>query len=266
MTNKSIRINQFERNFESISKSIQSIATGLRIQKPSDDIGEFLLSNKSKVDNAIYTKAKNNIDNGATLTDTATEANSSLSNILSDLSSLSSLAENVSVSLKERTALNTEAQALVTKFNKIVTSTTYNNQKLIDGSLYTGIKLQANSSDIGISIKNLTFNSSIDLSSSSNALASSDLIDTSYTSSYDSLSNLKAIQSRLTYTSGYLGDSASAFDVSFVKSVESENTIEQANIIKKKTYLEVYAKVNNSEVTESENSSNILINSLKSIT
>lgn len=136
-----------------LSKTYERLSSGLRINHASDDAAGLAISSKLQADSRIAAQGIRNVNDGISLLSVAQGALSGLSAIATRQLELAEQAANGSYSTKQRIALNTEANALVKEFNRIVESTKFNNISLLDTSLQ-GLRVQAGSGTDG----GITFN------------------------------------------------------------------------------------------------------------
>jgi flagellin len=117
-----------------LSETFERLSSGQRINKASDDAAG--LSIKMSLDSKarVFSKAANNINDGISYLNIAEGALVSLSDVTTRLLELAEQAANGTYSSIQRQALNTEAQALLLESDRIVSTTTFNGIKLLNGS------------------------------------------------------------------------------------------------------------------------------------
>lgn len=118
-----------------ISRSFEKLSSGFRINRASDDAAGIAIASALNSDARIYTQAVRNLNDGVSLFAIADGALSELSNITVRIKELSTQAANGSFSFTQRRALNEEANSLVDEFNRIVQSTEFNGQKVLESSM-----------------------------------------------------------------------------------------------------------------------------------
>ena len=126
--------NQIKKTDRSINSSIEKLSTGKNTVGKDKNLASIGQASKtiSQV-NALEALHKN-IIGGVSLLDTANDSLSDIKNILFKMKELSVKAASASYSGTDRTLLNTENSLLLEQIDTIVSSTRYNNQKLIDGT------------------------------------------------------------------------------------------------------------------------------------
>jgi flagellin len=118
------------------------LSSGLRITKASDDAAGLAIASGLNTDGQVYTSALRNLNDGISalaITDGALQQESL---ILTRLKELATQAANGVYSATQRTALDTEAQALSKEYARILSTTKFNGQNLLDGSV-SQLMLQA---------------------------------------------------------------------------------------------------------------------------
>ena len=117
-----------------LRSSYERLASGLRINHASDDAAGLALSKALDADSRVYTQSIRNINDGLSLLDISEGALKELEEINIRQRELATQAANGTLSLKQRRALNAEANALVDEYNRIVKTTGFNGLHVLDGS------------------------------------------------------------------------------------------------------------------------------------
>lgn len=125
-----------------LSRVFERLSSGQRINRASDDAAGLSVAMTLKNDSKIFTQAIRNVNDGVSALNIADQAMGNLSQIVSRQMELAEQAANGIYSTAQRSAMDTEAQALSQEYSRILATTQFNGQKLIDGST-TGITLQA---------------------------------------------------------------------------------------------------------------------------
>ena len=118
-----------------LSRTFERLASGQRINRASDDAAGLAIAESLKKDVRVYSQAVRNVNDGLSALYIAEGALDQLSAITMRQQELAAQAANGTYSLSQRRAMNTEANALVEEFNRIVESTSFNGMQLIDNSL-----------------------------------------------------------------------------------------------------------------------------------
>lgn len=117
-----------------LSSTFNRLSSGLRIVNPSDDAAGLSIGTSLKSDARVYAQGIRNVNDGVSVLNIAEGALGQLSNIVTRQRELAEQAANGVYSGRQRLALQQEANALVKEYNRIVRSTTFNNQSIISGS------------------------------------------------------------------------------------------------------------------------------------
>ncbi|GLJ80202.1 flagellin N-terminal helical domain-containing protein [Microbacterium imperiale] len=117
-----------------VSKSLEKLSSGLRINRAADDAAGLAISEglKSQV-NGLNVAARNAQD-GISVIQTAEGALTEVHSILQRMRDLAVQAGNDSNNADSRTAITTEATQLTAELTRISTSTNFNGIKLLDGT------------------------------------------------------------------------------------------------------------------------------------
>ncbi len=131
------------RNATDLSTVFERLASGQRINRASDDPAGLAIADSLRTDVRILNQGLRNINDGIGLTSIAEGALSSLSDVLTRIEELSQQAANGTYSATQRSAMDTEAQALRNEYNRIVDSTKYNGIDLFGDQAPETIYIQA---------------------------------------------------------------------------------------------------------------------------
>jgi flagellin-like hook-associated protein FlgL len=122
---------------------LERLSSGQRINRASDDAAGLSLASSLQSDSRVFSQGIRNLNDGISLLSIASSAISSLTDITLRIQELAEQAANGSLGYDQRLALDTEAQALSSEFSRIAQTTKYNRTGLLDGSISSGLRLQA---------------------------------------------------------------------------------------------------------------------------
>jgi len=120
-----------------LSTSLQRLSSGLRINSAKDDAAGLAISDRMNSQIRGMTQAGRNANDGVSMAQTAEGALASSGDILQRIRELAVQSSNASNSASDRQALQTEVTQLGSELNRIADTTTFNGQKLLDGSMGT---------------------------------------------------------------------------------------------------------------------------------
>ncbi|MFN3453335.1 MAG: flagellin [Pseudobdellovibrio sp.] len=115
-------------------KAAQSLATGNRITKASDDSAGFAIAENMKMDIRGTQQAKSNALNAVSTLQVAEGSLSETANLLGRLKELGVQSASDTVGETERGYLNQEATSLAKEIERISNTTEFGGRKLLDGS------------------------------------------------------------------------------------------------------------------------------------
>jgi flagellin-like hook-associated protein FlgL len=136
---------------DGVSKALERLSSGLRINRASDDAAGLAVASSLNSEARIFAQGIRNINDGLNLLQIAEGAVSSLGDIVTRQQELATQAANGAYSSTQRRALDTELQALAQEYNRIVHSTSFNGAMLLDQSFGTS-SIQAGYSSIEFSL------------------------------------------------------------------------------------------------------------------
>ena len=121
----------------SLATSLQRLSSGLRINSARDDAAGLAISDRMTSQIRGMTQATRNANDGVSLAQTAEGALASSGDILQRIRELAVQSSNATNSSSDRQALQTEVGQLGSELNRIATTTTFNGQNLLDGTMGT---------------------------------------------------------------------------------------------------------------------------------
>jgi len=130
-------------NEGALSRSIQRLSSGLRINTAADDAAGLSISERLRAFTRSINQAVRNAQDGISLVQTAEGALSEIGRILTRMRELAQQSATGTLDASARAALDTEYQQMISEINRVVSATEFNGVKLIDGSQSaSGITLQ----------------------------------------------------------------------------------------------------------------------------
>jgi len=124
-----------------LDKATERLSSGQRINSAKDDAAGLAISNRMTSQVRGLDQAIRNANDGISLIQTAEGALQETTNILQRMRELAIQSANGIYSNADRKTLDAETQQLISELNRIAESTSFNGQKLLDGSLGK-VKLQ----------------------------------------------------------------------------------------------------------------------------
>jgi flagellin len=195
---------------DALTQNINRLSSGLRINRAGDDAAGSAISSQMTAYEQGLKQASRNSNDGVSLIQTAEGALNEMTGIVQRMRELAVQASNEgTMDGTERGYLDQEFQLLESELDRIVNVTEYNGQKLVDGSISTGVNFQVGMKNTGndrisVSIANsgsttLGLNDET-LSSSTGAQAAIAALDTALQTINTSRGTLGATQNRLEMT------------------------------------------------------------------
>jgi flagellin len=121
-------------NEAGLSKSLERLSTGLRINRAADDVAGLSVSEKIRTQVRGTSIAMRNAGDGVALMNIAEGACNEVSEILQRMRELAIQSDNDTFSTVERSYLDQEFQSLMSEIQRISQSTQYNGMTLLDGA------------------------------------------------------------------------------------------------------------------------------------
>ncbi|WP_411676467.1 flagellin [Caproicibacter sp.] len=128
--------NRLKANDNAISKNLQKLSSGYRINSAADDAAGLAVSEKMRAQINGLNQAEDNAQNGISLVQTAEGGLNETESILQRMNTLAVESSNGTYKNEtDRANLNMEVDALKSEIDRISTSTNFNGINLLDGSL-----------------------------------------------------------------------------------------------------------------------------------
>jgi flagellin len=195
-----------EQTSMALSKSMEKLSSGLRINRAADDAAGLAISEGMRAQINGAAQASRNAQDGISLVQTAEGALNEMHSILQRIRELAVQYSNGTLSTSDQAKITAEVAQLTAELGRIRDSTTFNGLTLFTSSAATTLTLQVganqnldsanNANRVGVTLSALDFSTiSMDVSQ----------IDTAITSISTARSNLGAVQNRLEHAVANLG-------------------------------------------------------------
>ena len=138
-----------------LATSLERLSSGLRINSAKDDAAGLAISERFTTQIRGLNQAVRNANDGISLSQTAEGALGELSNNLQRIRELAVQAANATNSASDRAALDQEVQQRLAEVDRIAAQTSFNGQKILDGTFGDAVfQVGANAGDtIGITLE-----------------------------------------------------------------------------------------------------------------
>ena len=200
-------------NTASVGKNLEKLSSGYRINRAADDAAGLAISEKMRAQINGLDQAQQNAQDGVSLIQTAEGALNETHAILQRMRTLAVQASNGTYqACVDRENIQEEITALTDEIDRIASSTHYNKNNLLDGTLNLTFQIGANGvSDQQVSLsvgdQDATALSvkTVSVSTVADANSAIELIDNAINSVSKTRSTLGALQNRLEHTINNLG-------------------------------------------------------------
>ncbi len=117
-----------------LSKSTEKLSSGYKINRAADDAAGLSISEKMRRQIRGLSQASLNAQDGISCVQTAEGALAEVEEMLQRMNELAVKAENGTLAAEDREAIDAEVQQLVSEIDRVASTTTFNEQNLLDGS------------------------------------------------------------------------------------------------------------------------------------
>ena len=190
------------------SKSTEKLSSGYKVNRAADDAAGLAISEKMRRQIRGLTQASANAQDGISAVQTAEGALAEVHDMLQRMNELAVKAANGTNTTVDRGYIDSEVQALKSEITRVATTTTFNEQCLLDGS-FTNKELQVGAENddaqrITVSISAMSATGigvgGTSVSTDTAAKTAIDQIKTALASVSKQRSDLGALQNRLEHT------------------------------------------------------------------
>lgn len=201
-------------NNNSVSKNLEKLSSGYKINRAGDDAAGLAISEKMRSQIRGLDQASNNANDGISLIQTAEGALNETASILQRMKELATQSSNGTYQDGvDRANIQAEITSLNSEIDRIAQSTNFNKSDLLNGNV-TSITFQVGDVNTGAQQVVLTLTamdssalsvSGIDLGTQTGAQAALSVIDAAVNKVSTTRANLGAVQNRLEHTVNNLG-------------------------------------------------------------
>lgn len=132
--------NRLSSNNASVSKNLEKLSSGYRINRAGDDTAGLAISEKMRAQITGLERASDNAQDGISLVQTAEGALTEVHSMLNRMVELATQSSNSTFdSTTDRANLQSEMDALKSEVDRIASETNFNGIKLLDGTLGNGV-------------------------------------------------------------------------------------------------------------------------------
>ena len=124
------------------AKSTEKLSSGYRINRAADDAAGLAISEKMRRQIRGLSQASTNAQDGISCVQTAEGALAEVHDMLQRMNELAVQAANGTQTSADRSYINSEIQALTSEIDRVASTTTFNEQKLLNGEFSQGKGLQ----------------------------------------------------------------------------------------------------------------------------
>jgi flagellin len=131
----SITANAMKSNQRAMETTMERLSTGMRINSAADDAAGLAIGSKMEAQIRGLGQAIRNANDGISMIQTADGAAVEIGDMLQRMRELAVQAANGTNSSAEKTNINKEFSALATEIDRVANDTTFNNVKLMNGTI-----------------------------------------------------------------------------------------------------------------------------------
>ena len=139
------------------AKSTEKLSSGYKINRAADDAAGLAISEKMRRQIRGLTQASLNAQDGISAVQTAEGALNEVHDMLQRINELAVKGENGTLTSVDRSYISMEIQQLMSEIDRVESTTTFNEQNLLDGSFDKGLQVGAEAGQhINVSITEMS--------------------------------------------------------------------------------------------------------------
>jgi flagellin len=258
--------NNLNNTSNSLSKTLQQLSSGSKINSGADDAAGLSLVNGLAANATALTQSTTNATEGVGLLQVADGALSQVTTLLNRAVTLATEASNGTLNTAQDAAANQEYKSILSEIDNIGATTTYNQQQVFTGAtvaIYTGDSTTQGASTDALKIDVLTRSSVGDATGSVAYTAASTMISytstaginltaTDLTTSADAqtaLTSLNTAIADVAVQDGYIGSQINVLNsVSSVMATQQENIVSAQNAVQATDYASASSNMSKFEI------------------
>ena len=128
-SNRMLGINQ-----KTVAGSTEKLSSGYKINRAADDAAGLSISEKMRKQIRGLTQASSNAEDGISSVQTAEGALNEVQDMLQRMNELAVKGENGTLTSTDRSYIQAEVKQLMSEIDRVQSTTTFNEQNLLDGS------------------------------------------------------------------------------------------------------------------------------------
>ena len=190
-------LRQLQKTTSVLNRGLEQLASGLRINRAADDASGLAIAERFRAEVLQYSQEVENLQSGVSAVQTADSALSTQADATQRLRELALQASNGTLTDEQRTAINQEAQQLLSQIDETAQNTEFNGTQLLNGS-QPSVSLGAGGNQVNLSSSTTTALglNGLDLSTQAGAQNALGTIDTALGRIDQNRSSLGAQQNR----------------------------------------------------------------------
>jgi flagellin len=231
-----------------VSKSLQKLSSGLRINRAADDAAGLSISETLRAQVKGLAQANNNTQDAISLLNTADGALNEISSVLQRMRELAVQSANGTLTTADHQATDTEFQQLKSEIDNIASYTTFNSYQLLQAATTTfTFQVGANNGQTVVSAISGTSSGALTLTASktdtqANAVAALTTLDTAITA-------VNAIRSKVGAQTNSLEHTINSISISQVNIAAAESRIRDTDMASEISNLTKFQILNQSSTS-----------------
>jgi len=254
---------------EALTQTQTRIATGHNINVAADNPTVYAAAQQQKADISALGTVTDGLNRAQSISDVAVSAGQTISDLLNQMKAKVLSASESGLDSASRAAYNTDFQALISAVQQAVTSASFGNANLLNGSTSNGIKFMStadgsgfvtlSAQNLSIGGPNITFGANADISTLTNATAMMTEITSSIANVNAAVATIGAQSDQITAHASFVTKLSDTLTIGAGNLIDADEAAESARL----TALQVQQQLGVQSLSIANQTPSIILSLLK---
>jgi flagellin len=254
---------------EALNQTQGAVASGLTIAAAKDNPTVYAQAQQQRADISALSTVSDGLSRAQSISDVAVSAGQTVSDLLNQMKAKALSASEPGLDSASITALNTDFQSLIASVKQAITSASFGNANLLNGSLTNGVKFMAtadgtgfvtlSSQNLSMGGPNITFSAGTSIGSVTSATAALAAIASSITNVNTAVATMGAQSDQITAHSSFVTKLSDTLTTGVGNLVDADEAAESARL----TALQVQQQLGVQSLSIANQTPSIILNLLK---
>ena len=255
---------------EALNQTQTAVATGKTIDVAADNPTVYATAQQQRADISALSTVTDGLNRAQSISDVAVSSGQTISDLLNQIKAKVLSASEPGLDSASRTALNTDFQSLLSSVQQAITSASFGNANLLNGSVTTGIKFMAtadgtgfvtlSSQNFSLGGPNITFTAGSSINSLTSATAMLSVVESSISNVNTAVATMGAQSDQITAHASFVTKLSDTLTTGVGNLVDADEAAESARL----TALQVQQQLGVQSLSIANQTPSIILSLLKS--